>query len=435
MNTSIKGRKIILGITGSIAAYKACSLCRLLIKAGADVHVLMTESACKLVGPASLEALSGHSVGIDIFNTPDKISHISVVNKADLMVIAPASANTIAKLSSGLADNMLTAATLACTCKILVAPAMNTNMFHNQATTENLQTLSRRGMIIMQPGNGDLACGVKADGRMPEPEEIFSLIVSLLNQNISEQIGYSADEMLPPPSDPLQLSATKLLPKASGAGLRVIVTAGPTVEDLDPVRFISNKSSGKMGFAIANAARKRGAEVTLITGPVNLETPFGVKRINVRSAVDMLQAVEKEIDGSQIFISCAAVADFRAEKIASQKISKRSDEEYLTLKLVKNPDIVSIIGHLEKNRPFTVGFAAETQNGEEHATAKLTRKNLDLIALNYVQHSSQGFDSDLNELRIYDRDGEVAHFPVQNKKILADELMNLIFGAVKKSQE
>lgn len=436
MNTPLKGRKIILGITGSIAAYKACSLCRLLIKAGADVQVLMTKSACKLVGPSSLEALSGRAVGIEIFDEADKIGHIAVANSADLMVIAPASAQTIAKLSCGLADNMLTAAALACTCKILLAPAMNTNMFHNSATQENLHTLSRRGMIIMQPDSGDLACGVKADGRMPEPQAILALIISLFTAGRVEKIGFTtANESLPSPDEKLKLTDTKFLPKASGAGLQVVVTAGPTVEPIDPVRYISNKSSGKMGFAIAEAARERGANVTLITGPVNLDTPFGIQRVDVRSAVEMLQAVEKTIGNCDVFISCAAVADFRVDQVASQKISKRDSEDSLTLKLVKNPDIVSTVGHLQHKRPFTVGFAAETEHGEEHAVSKLKRKHLDLIALNYVQHQDKGFDSDLNELKIFNKDGEVVHFPVETKRILADALTDLIFKTVKNIKE
>ncbi len=429
MSTPLKGRKIILGITGSIAAYKACSLCRLLIKAGADVQVVMTKAATKLVGIATLEALSGHSVPVDIFEDEDKIGHIALARDADLFAIAPASANTIAKIAAGFADNMLTAAALACTCRLVVVPAMNTNMFHNQATQENLATLARRGAFVMQPATGDLACGVKADGRMPEPEEILAVILSLLcPKNVVEQLGYEKQDALPKPAPTPELTRTRLLPRASGAGLKVVITAGPTAEALDPVRFITNKSSGKMGFALAEAARERGAEVTLIAGPVALATPDNIKRIDVRSAVEMLQAVESTIGQCDVFIGCAAVADFRAQQIAPQKIKKNANEDTLTITLVKNPDIVATIGHLQKDRPFTVGFAAETELGEEHAQDKLARKNLDLIALNYVQNKGTGFDSDLNELKIFDADGLAAHFPVQSKKILAGELMDLIFN-------
>ena len=425
---ALKGRKIVLGVTGSIAAYKACALCRLLIKAGAEVQVVMTEGAAKLVAPHTFMALSGHPVATDIFKDADKIGHIALSRGADLAVVAPATANTIAKLRNGMADNMLTAGLLAAQCPVVIAPAMNVNMYRNPATQENLQVLSGRGFYIMKPGEGDLACGVRAEGRMPEPEEFVSFIIGILQGGAApERIGYDPREALPSPQAPLEIGQTRLLPGASGAGLKVVITAGPTVEALDPVRFLTNRSSGKMGFALAEAARARGAKVTLISGPVALPSPAGITRVDVRSALEMLQAVENSLDGCDVFIGCAAVADYRADHIASEKISKRDHGDELTIKFVRNPDIVATVGKLEHGRPFTVGFAAETENGEAHAKAKLASKNLDLIAMNYVKGGDQGFQSDCNELFVYDRDGLEAHLPLQSKQVLAGELADLIF--------
>lgn len=309
-------------------------------------------------------------------------------------------------------------------------------MLHNPATVENIETLKRRGMLIMQPATGDLACGVNADGRMPEPGEILNYIIKILNSNVSpEGITYVPQDLLPTPERPAMLTQTKLLGKASGAGLKVVITAGPTVEDLDPVRFITNRSSGKMGFALGAAAKALGAQVVLIAGPVKLDTPNGITRINVRSALEMLHAVEDNLQECDVFIGCAAVADYRADHIETQKISKRDHRDGLTIKLVRNPDIVATVGKLENNRPFTVGFAAETENGEEHAQRKLADKNLDLIALNYVQHRDIGFDSDQNELMVFDRDGIAARYGVQDKNVLAASFCDLIFERVKKGQE
>ena len=423
----LKNKKIILGITGSIAAYKACVLCRLLIKNGADVQVVMTPSACKLVGRDTLAALSGHPVPCDIFEDAGKIGHIAISKDADIAVVAPATAQTIAKLAHGFADNMLTAGLLAATCPIAIAPAMNVNMFRNQATQENLRILSRRGYYVMRPASGSLACGDTGEGRMPEPEDIMGFILSILNGSHAQRIGFEGREALPSPKSPAELGQTRLLPRASGAGLKVIVTAGPTAEAIDPVRFITNRSSGRMGYAIAKAARERGASVVLISGPTALEAPEGVTRINVRSALDMLQAVEDNLAGCSVFIGCAAVSDYRCENIADQKISGREKGQTMTLKLVKNPDIAATVGKLEHGRPFTVGFAAETINGEEHAKAKLEEKNLDMIAMNYVNSTTQGFGSGSNELFVYDRDGLAAHLPLQSKQALAGELCDMIF--------
>lgn len=431
MNAELQGRKIVLGVTGGIAAYKACTICRLLVKMGANVHVVMTPSATKLVGATTFEALSGNPVGIDIFSDTKRISHISVVKDADLFVIAPATANTIAKFASGLADNLLTGAFLAATCPILVAPAMNVNMYRNIATQENIKTLLSRGIYVIKPAVGELACGVSAEGRLPEPEEICEYILSLLN----DRVTYKENNFLPKPPKPLEIGQTKLLPKANACGINILITAGPTIEDLDPVRFISNRSSGKMGYALAKAWKESGANVTLVSGPVNLPAPDGVRRVDVRSAGQMLTAVDGLVSSHDIFIGCAAVADYRAASIAKDKIKKQDNIDGLTLQLVKNPDIIASVGSRIKDRPFTVGFAAETSHTEENAKKKLINKNLDLIILNDVSNPKVGFDSNENEVTVFDKDGKVAHLQHQPKKLLAGALVDLIIKAYKAKQE
>lgn len=436
MSTQLKNRKIVLGVTGGIAAYKACTLCRLLVKNGADVYVCMTPAATKLIAASTFEALSGHKVAIDIFDNSKDISHIAMATNADLVLIAPATANTIAKITAGMADNMLTAVTLACTCPVAVAPAMNTNMYKNIATQENLQTLLRRGIYVITPATGDLACGTSGEGRMKEPEDLFEDVCSILatrlgNTSFAGSIE-NQQEKLPAPTKPLELAQTKLLPKAFGAGFKVLITAGPTEEQIDPVRFISNNSSGKMGFMLAQAAAAFGADVTLISGPVSLETPKGVRRIDVKSAIQMLSAVEDYVTEADIMIGTAAVADFRVDKISPIKIKKTDDVESINLKLVKNPDILATVAKLEQNRPYTVGFAAETNDCEDNAKAKLIRKNLDLIVLNDVSKKDIGFNSDDNEVTVFDKDGKVAHFDKQSKSAIAKYLMELIFKTATK---
>lgn len=427
----LKGRKIVVGICGGIAAYKCPELCRLLIKQGADVFVTMTPAAAKIVSPLTLEVLTGHKVCIDIFDESEGISHIALTADADLMVIAPATANTLAKLACGIADNMLTASALAANCQIAVAPAMNTRMYLNKATQANLATLAGRGVLIIPPAEGELACGETGTGRMREPAEITAWIIALLTRNV---LPFTATELLSAPEEPLQLGSQKLLPKANGAGLRVLITAGPTEEPIDPVRVITNKSSGKMGFALAEAARARGAEVTLIAGPVSLPTPQGVNRINVKTAEDMYDAVKAKLDSVDIVIGCAAVSDYRVAYVYDKKITKEEQGDSMTLTLIKNADIISMVGH-SQNRPFTVGFAAETHAGEQHAKAKLQRKNLDLIVLNDVSRSDIGFNSDLNAVTVYDRDGKVAVFDKATKKAIAGSLMNLIFDIKRKTSK
>ncbi|MCR5536425.1 MAG: bifunctional phosphopantothenoylcysteine decarboxylase/phosphopantothenate--cysteine ligase CoaBC [Succinivibrio sp.] len=433
MSQRLKDKNIALGVTGGIAAYKAATLCRLLIKEGAQVHVLMTRAATAMVSSTTFAALSGNPVSIEVFEHPDSISHIAAAKSSDLIVVAPASANTLAKMACGMADNMVTCAVLAADCPIVLCPAMNAKMYLNPATQQNLKTLAYRGMYIMTPNEGELACGTSGPGRMPEPEDIVEFICKvLMNKNLAGRIELNDHTMLPPPEKPLEIGQTKLLPKAQGTGLKVLITAGPTAEALDPVRIFTNKSTGKMGFALAEAARNRGAEVTLVTGPVKLETPASVRRIAVNSAIEMLQAVEREVDHCDIVIGCAAVSDYRPETVAPTKLTSEQNGETLTIRMVKNPDIIATVGKLEKHRPYTVGFAAETDHEREHACAKLERKHLDLICMNNVLQEGVGFGSDENEVTVFDRDGEVAHYSKTSKTKLSEELIDLIFATAKK---
>lgn len=430
MGMLLQNRKIVLGITGGIAAYKACELSRLLIKNGAEVRVIMTEAATKFVGVATLSALTHHEVLVDVFDEADGIDHVKITNDADLLVVAPATANSIAKFACGIADNALTTSVLASACPVVIAPAMNTRMLINAATKQNLKTLQERGFYIIAPEDGELACGDMGMGRMRNVEDIFSYICALLNDH-QEALPYNPN-LLPTPTEPLALAQTKLLPKSHGAGIKVVITAGPTEENIDPARVITNKSSGKMGYALAQMAASMGADVTLISGPTNLATPNNVKRIDVTSASQMLDAVKSQIGQVQIFIGCAAVADYRLIEPLHTKLKKEDQGEFLTLQLVKNEDIIAYVGHLDEARPFTVGFAAETNNFEQNAKDKLERKNLDLIVLNDVSNPAIGFNSNENAASVYSQEGQIANFGKMSKIKLADFLMELIFTEYKK---
>lgn len=331
----LKDKKIILGISGGIAAYKCAEVTRLLIKAGAEVRVVMTEGAQSFITPLTLQALSGHPVSTSVFDKSAELSmgHIELGKWADLVLIAPATANIIAAMTAGLGNDLLTTLCLASTAPVVIAPAMNQEMYLKPVTQENIATLARRGIRIWGPAQGTQACGDIGPGRMLEPAELV--------ENI----------------------ARELCIERNLEGINITITAGPTQEAIDPVRYLSNHSSGKMGYAIADAAAQRGANVTLISGPSQLSTPNNVQRIDVLSAEDMYQQVHQSVDsGCNIFISCAAVADFRASKIWQHKIKKESDTETMTLELVKNPDIVASVAALTTKRPYTVGFAAETQD-------------------------------------------------------------------------
>lgn len=392
---SLHNKFIIVGVTGGIAAYKAAYLVRALKKQGADVQVIMTEAAKSFITELTMQALSGHPVLSETLKPQSNsgIEHIEMAAKADAIIIAPATANTLARIRAGMANDLLTAIVLAATCPIYVAPAMNENMWKNPITQDNLKALQNYGFKVISPETGFQACGATGPGRMAEPEHIVDYLVRQLNYR------------------PL-------------AGKKVVITAGPTKEAIDPVRFISNHSSGKMGYAIADAASNLGAEVVLISGPVSIPAPTSVKLVNVISAEDMLSATESHIPHCDIFISCAAVADFRCKNISEQKIKKTGDTDSMTIELVKNPDILSTVGHLSNRPGLVVGFAAETQNVEENALKKLKSKNADMIIANNVSDKSVGFNSDNNSITIYSTTREPANYINTPKNELGYVIMN-----------
>lgn len=389
----LKDKKILIGITGGIAAYKTIELIRLLKTAGAEVRVAMTPAAEAFVTPLTLQAISGNAVSTSLLDPQAELAmgHIELAKWADLVVIAPATADFIARLRIGMGNDLLSTICLATASPILLAPAMNQQMYKRSIVQENLQSLIEQGVSIIGPNAGFQACGDIGKGRMSEPSEIF--------QAIEDHFTQSQDL----------------------ADLSVVITAGPTREAIDPVRYISNHSSGKMGFAIAEAFAKRGAKVTLIAGPVNLATPQNVSRIDVISAQQMAEQAVSLAQKNAIFIGCAAVADYRVEQIAEQKIKKTGNNDELTLKLVKNPDIIATVAHLAQNRPFVVGFAAETQNVADYAKDKLQRKNLDLICANDVS-GGQVFGQDQNSLHLFWQNGEKI-LPLADKGKLAEGLV------------
>lgn len=399
--STLSGQKILLGITGGIAAYKSADLTRRLMEVGAEVRVVMTEGAQSFITPLTLQALSGHPVHTDLLDPAAEaaMGHIELARWADTILIAPASANTIARIAHGFASDLLSTLCLATDRPIVIAPAMNRLMWANPATTDNIRTLEARGIEILGPGVGDQACGEVGAGRMLEPLEIRQ---HLLNRQATH-----------PDATPQPLS-----------GVKVLITAGPTREAIDPVRYLSNRSSGKMGFAVAAAAQRAGADVTLIAGPVHLDTPTQVSRVDVTSAQDMYDAVMSAVDTHQIFISVAAVADYRIDAVADQKIKKSDDN--LALSLVRNPDILASVAHLPQS-PFCVGFAAETDNVKGYATGKLERKKLDMIAANHVaQKDNAVFNSDTNALEVFWKGGGHASIGTASKHDVATQLIHLI---------
>lgn len=393
---NLQGKRIVVGITGGIAAYKTIELIRLLRKSDAEVRVVLTPAAAEFVTPLTLQAISGNPVSQSLLDPQAELAmgHIELAKWADALLIAPASADFLARLTVGMANDLLSTVCLATAAPILLAPAMNQQMYRQAITQQNLQQLRQRGLQIVGPNAGEQACGDVGFGRMSEPLEIYTALCSLLQ------------------------SQTDL------DDISVVITAGPTQEAIDPVRYISNHSSGKMGFAIANAFAKRGAKVTLIAGPVNLATPANVTRINVTSAQEMCQAALQSAVKNAIFIGCAAVADYRVEQVAEQKIKKTDDKDELTLKLIKNPDIIAMVAALIEHRPFVVGFAAETQNVAQYAKHKLSQKNLDLICANDVS-GGQVFGQDHNRLHLFWRNGEKS-LPSASKADLATDLVNEI---------
>ena len=372
-------KNIILAVTGGIAAYKSAILVRRLKDYGFNVRVVMTQGAQAFITPLTFQALSGNSVHTELLDTAAEagMGHIELARWADLILVAPASCNTIAKFANGLADDLLSTLFLAAKAPVWLAPAMNQQMWAAKATQRNLQTLVEDGVHVIMPSSGSQACGDVGLGRMPEPEELAEQVQLYFHQTqraLAEKFGLLA-------------------------GKRVVITAGPTREAIDPVRYISNHSTGKMGFALASACYTAGAKVTLIAGPVSLDTPNGVQRKNVSSAVQMLeQSMQQLHEGCDVFIATAAVADYRVAQVAEHKIKKAGDE--LQVELLKNPDIVATIAQ-QPQRPFMVGFAAETQNVEQYAAGKLVAKKLDMIACNDVSRSDIGFASDENAMTVF----------------------------------
>ncbi len=393
---SLSGKRILLGISGGIAAYKCAELTRRLIERGAEVRVVMTTAAKEFITPLTMQAVSGHPVADSLLDPAAEASmgHIELAKWADIVLIAPATADLIARMAAGMGNDLLSTLVLATDSPIAVSPAMNQQMYSNIATQENIATLSRRGMNIWGPAAGQQACGDVGMGRMLEPMDLVHLCEDFFHTNDKK---------------PLQ-------------GHSLLITAGPTREALDPVRYISNHSSGKMGFAIADAAAKLGAKVTLVSGPVNLATPDNVERIDIESADQMHNAVMDTAKAHTIFIACAAVADFRPSLVSEQKLKKTSNDDGMTIHMVKNPDIVASVAAMTEKRPFTVGFAAETQDVEKYSRGKLERKNLDMICANDVSIKGQGFNSDNNALHLYWKNGDKA-LPLTTKSELGKTIM------------
>jgi phosphopantothenoylcysteine decarboxylase/phosphopantothenate--cysteine ligase len=384
---ALTGRRILLGITGGIAAYKAAELTRLLVKAGADVRIAMTEAATRFITPVTLQALSGQPVWTDLWDerVKDAMGHIELSRDRDLIVVAPASADFMAKLAHGLADDLLSTLCVARRCPLMVAPAMNVEMWQNAATARNADTLRADGVQIVGPASGGQACGEMGMGRMTEPADILADVQFFFQPKRveSELRGELRGALRGPLS-----------------GRRVVVTAGPTEEPIDPVRVITNSSSGKMGYAVARAAREAGAEVTLISGPVSLPTPAGVARVDVRTAQQMFDAVKKDVKGADVFISVAAVADYRVKNRAAQKIKKGNGA--MSLELEENPDILAWVAALPQP-PFCVGFAAESEKLALNAAEKRRKKRVPLMAANLAQ---EAIGADDNAITLYDERGE-----------------------------
>jgi phosphopantothenoylcysteine decarboxylase/phosphopantothenate--cysteine ligase len=387
---------IVLGVSGGIAAYKAPELVRRLQDAGADVRVVLTPNAARFVSPLSLAAVSNHGVIIDQWgdSSGGGVDHIELARWAELLLIAPATANILAKLATGIADDALTTYAIAHRAAMIVAPAMNTFMLQHPTVQQSLATLRARGVEVLDPDSGLLACGDEGAGRMPDVPVLVQIVKS----------HFAARDL---------------------TGKNVLVTAGPTREPLDPVRYLSNRSSGKMGYAIAEAARRRGANVTLVSGPTSVAAPPGVELTRVGTAAEMHAAVMAAAPSQQIVIKAAAVADFTPSVVADQKIKKREGEDELTLTLRRNPDILADIAKLSP-RPFIVAFAAETDNVEAHAKEKLERKGADLIVANDVGDASIGFDSDQNEVMVIARDGSVTRIDRAPKLVVANRLLDIV---------
>lgn len=388
-------KKILLAVCGGIAAYKCCELVRKFKKAGCEVKVIMTKSAQEFITPVTMQTLSENAVHCELFDARQlyNVQHISLARWADIMVVAPATANVLGKMANGIADDLLTTVYLATTAVVYVAPAMNMEMWRHVAVQKNISLLRERDVRLIAPGAGEMACGETGDGRMAEPDDILSRVLSVETcQNLT--------------------------------GRKVVITAGPTQEEIDPVRFISNRSSGKMGYALAKAAMAQGGRVVLISGPVDLAEPRGVETIRVKTALEMHAAVFEHIDACDIFIGVAAVADYRPDKRSFEKIKKTN--EHLTIELVKNPDILADVGACRAAR-LIVGFAAETNNLDEFATEKLRNKQIDIVVANDVSNGGV-FGHDCNQVKVFCKNGEVRVFETCAKDVLAMQLLEYFSG-------
>ncbi|MCR5468387.1 MAG: bifunctional phosphopantothenoylcysteine decarboxylase/phosphopantothenate--cysteine ligase CoaBC [Lachnospiraceae bacterium] len=398
----LKGKTVVLAVTGGIAAYKIPNLARMLKKAGADVEVLMTKNATNFITPITFESLTGHKCMVDTFdrNFEFSVEHVAVAKKADLVIVAPATANVIGKIANGIADDMLTTTVMACTCKILVAPAMNHNMYHNPIVQDNIKKLESFGYGIIAPESGMLANGDLGDGRMPECDELFEYAL--------KEIAFEKDL----------------------AGKKIMVTAGPTREAIDPVRYITNHSTGKMGYAIAKMAMLRGADVTLVSGPVSIKPPKFVNVINVVSAEDMFKAVTENAATHDVIIKAAAVADYRPATVADEKIKKSDDDS--SIELSRTKDILKTLGEMKadgKIKAFLCGFSMETENMLENSKAKLKKKNIDMIVANNLKTEGAGFGTDTNVLTVITTD-DAKELPKMSKEECANELLNSINVAI-----
>lgn len=390
-----RGKTVILGVTGSIAAYKIATLASMLVKKQASVHVIMTKNATNFINPITFESLTGHKCLVDTFdrNFEFQVEHVSIAKQADVVMIAPASANVIGKLAHGLADDMLTTTFLACKCPKIVSPAMNTAMFENPIVQDNLKILEKYGYEVIQPASGYLACGDTGAGKMPEAETLYQYIERTL-------------------ADPKDL-----------IGKKVLVTAGPTQENIDPVRYITNHSSGKMGYAVAKAAMLRGADVTLVSGQTALTPPMFVKYVQITTAEEMYQEVTSRSDEQDIIIKAAAVADYRPKTVYENKVKKK--EGQMAIELERTRDILAYLGEHKKENQFLCGFSMETENMIGNSRAKLQKKNLDMVAANNVKVEGAGFQGDTNVMTLITQDQEIA-LPLMSKEEAANKILDII---------
>ncbi|MDI6602333.1 MAG: bifunctional phosphopantothenoylcysteine decarboxylase/phosphopantothenate--cysteine ligase CoaBC [Thermoanaerobacteraceae bacterium] len=398
----LNGKNVVLGITGSIAAYKAADLVSRLKKLGANVNVIMTENSTRLINPITLQTLSSNYVATGMFDEVKswEIEHISLASRADVFVIAPATANVIGKIANGIADDLLTTTVMATKAPVIIAPAMNVNMFENKITQENINKLKSFGYRFIEPATGVLACGVYGKGKLADVDDILNGIIETLT-----------------------VVQTKDL-----SGMHLIVTAGPTQEPIDPVRYITNRSSGKMGYALAERAHMRGADVLLISGPTSLNAISGVETMNIKTCDEMLQRIIDNFEWADAVIMAAAVADYRPEFVADQKIKK--DDEIINLRLVRNPDILEKLGQIKGNK-ILIGFAAETEDLDDNARKKIIKKNLDMIVANDVTKEGAGFEVDTNIISIIDREGKITRYPLMSKMQAADVILDRIQDIMK----